>query len=174
MNWTQSVRYSVGIVGLREHLNEMEMLRQELSDDVYLWVNAYKRTENYYQQDELERIEGVDPLFRINAIRHPSLGKECQTGETVISVDGAGDVRRCHFVDEVIGNIFSPDFEQCLKPRTCTNAVCGCHIGYVHLEDLGLGDVFTDGLIERIPYEALWRDIDKRQVALRFAKGFRV
>ena len=31
------------------------------------------------------------------------------------------------------------------------NATCGCHIGYVHLDDLGLYDVFGDGVLERIP-----------------------
>ncbi len=39
----RGVRFSVGVVGLKEHLVEIEALRRELPPDVYLWVNAYKR-----------------------------------------------------------------------------------------------------------------------------------
>ena len=33
----------------------------------------------------------------------------------------------------------------------CPATACDCHIGYVHLEPLGLYDVFTGGVLERIP-----------------------
>ena len=33
-------RFSVGIVGLPEHLDDARHLRKELPDNVYLWVNA--------------------------------------------------------------------------------------------------------------------------------------
>src|SRR5262249_54816859 len=42
------VRFSVGAVGLREHLDEIEALRRELPPHIYLWVNAYKRRADYY------------------------------------------------------------------------------------------------------------------------------
>jgi hypothetical protein len=42
-----------------------------------------------------------------------------------------------------------------LQPRACTNATCGCHIGYVHLDYLELGKVFGSGLLERVPLEFL-------------------
>jgi hypothetical protein len=69
----------------------------------------------------------------------------------VISVDGDGIMRRCHFIKEPIGCLYDADFAKALSPRTCTNATCGCHIGYVHLEELGLDRVYGDGLLERIP-----------------------
>jgi len=66
-------------------------------------------------------------------------------------VDGDGVVRRCHFIKQPIGNIYDPDFAQCLQERPCTNDTCGCHIGYVHLDRLELGKTFGDGILERIP-----------------------
>jgi hypothetical protein len=39
----RGVRFSVGVVGLKEHVAEIEALRAELPPDVYVWVNAYKR-----------------------------------------------------------------------------------------------------------------------------------
>jgi MoaA/NifB/PqqE/SkfB family radical SAM enzyme len=147
----RGVRFSVGVVGLKEHSHEIEGLRSELPADVYLWVNAYKREMDYYTQDMIDDLTRVDPLFPTNNRYHRSLGEKCHAGSKAITVDGDGTVRRCHFVKETLGNIYDPDFEQCLVERTCPNETCGCHIGYVHLEPLNLYRRYGDGVLERIP-----------------------
>lgn len=152
----QGVRFSVGVVGLREHFADIDALRRELPDDVYLWVNAYKDQPDYYRDEEVQWLTAVDPLFPVNNHRHPSLGRQCRTGKSVISVDGDGTVRRCHFIREPLGNLYDAAFERVLTERLCTNATCGCHIGHVHLDELGLYPVFGDGVLERIPARRLW------------------
>lgn len=147
----RGVRFSVGVVGLKEHVAEIAALREELPADVYLWVNAYKREPDYYPPGVVEELTRIDPLFPLNNRRHPSRGRPCRTGHTVISVAGDGTARRCHFVPEPIGNIYDADFESKLTPRPCPNETCGCHIGYVHLEPLGLARRFAGGVLERIP-----------------------
>ncbi len=147
----RGVRFSVGVVGLKEHVAEIEALRAELPADVYLWVNAYKREPNYYTPDMLADLERIDPHFRTNAVRHASLGEPCRAGSSVISVAGDGTARRCHFIDRPLGNIYEPNFETVLVDRPCTNETCGCHIGYVHLDRLQLYDVYGDGVLERVP-----------------------
>lgn len=142
---------SVGVVGLAEHAEEITALREELPAGVYLWINAYKREPDYYPADLIAHYTTIDPLFPFNNTRHPSHGRVCHTGETVFSVDGEGVMRRCHFVREVIGNIYEPHWAQALQPRPCPNATCGCHIGYVHMPELGLQQVFGAGILERIP-----------------------
>jgi MoaA/NifB/PqqE/SkfB family radical SAM enzyme len=144
-------------VGVREHFQEIERLREELSPDVYLWINAYKDQPDYYGEEELLRLAAVDPLFRLNTVRHASRGRPCRAGQTVISVDGEGTIRRCHFIQQPLGNIYEPGFEFALQPRACTNETCGCHIGYVHLNHLELDRVFGDGVLERIPALPIWR-----------------
>ena len=147
----RGVRYSVGVVGLREHFADIAALRSELPAEVYLWVNAYKDVPDYYLQDEASWLANIDPLFPTNNTRHPSRGRPCRTGQKVISVDGDGTIRRCHFVKEPLGNLFEPGIEALLQPRLCPNATCGCHIGYVHLPELGLDETFGDGVLERVP-----------------------
>jgi MoaA/NifB/PqqE/SkfB family radical SAM enzyme len=144
-------RYSVGVVGMKQHVDEIEAIRARLRKDVYLWVNAYKRVGSYYAEGDLNRLATVDPLFPMNNLRHASLGEACDAGETTFSVDGDGNVRRCHFINEIIGNIYAQDWQTCLCPRACTNQTCGCHIGYIHMPRLGMKAVFGDGLLERIP-----------------------
>lgn len=144
------IRYSVGAVGLKEDLGEITALKQELSAKAYLWINAFKRQPGYYTESDIQQLEELDPLFRINATYHPSRDRSCRTGASVISVDGDGDVTRCHFVKERIGNLYTPQFHTALQERPCPNDTCGCHIGYVHLDYLNLQPVFRDGLLERI------------------------
>ena len=145
------VRYSVGVVGLKEHTAEIEALRAALPPHVYLWVNAYKNVGRYYDAADVRRLVAADPLFLLNTRRYASRGKACRTGHSVIAVDGEGTVRRCHFVPAAIGNLYAPDFKRCLVERPCPRPACACHIGYVHMEDLGLDALFGDGILERIP-----------------------
>lgn len=145
------IRYSVGVVGLREHFPVIEELRQAIRPEIYLWVNAYKHEPGYYQLEEVERLRAVDPYFEWNLPHYPSRGKSCTAGETSFTVDGTGNVRRCHFVDENLGNIYEPHFADSLKPRICPAATCGCHIGYIHRPDLQLEKLYGRGLLERIP-----------------------
>lgn len=150
-------RFSVGIVGLKEHFDSAQQLRKGLPTDVYFWVNAYKRVPNYYSVDDFEYLRALDPHFVLNTQRHDSFQKSCRTGASVISVDGEGTIRRCHFIDTPLGNIFDADWERVLGERACGNSTCGCHIGYVHLDELNLYSLFGDGVLERIPagYAAL-------------------
>ncbi len=145
------VSFSVGVVGLLEHKAALEALRARLPPSVYVWVNAARQDSAQYTHDDVRFFESVDPLFRWNLTPHPSRGLACRAGEDVVSVDGDGTVRRCHFIPTVLGNLYTAEFEQVLRPRACTNESCRCHIGYVHLEHLELRRVFGSGLLERVP-----------------------
>lgn len=152
------VRHSAGMVGFRRFADEAEALRRELPQDTYLWINAVKDgKEETYGPEDVERFARIDPLFPVNNTHHPSLGRACRAGQSVISVDGHGTARRCHFIKEDLGNIYEPGFDAVLKPRPCSKDTCGCHIGYVHLEYLELDRVFGSGILERVPVAPLWR-----------------
>ncbi len=147
----RGVRFSVGVVGLKEHFTEIEALRRELPSEVYLWVNAYKRTRDYYTPEMIVDLTRIDPLFPLNNTIHASRGHTCRAGANVIAVDGEGTIYRCHFIKEPIGNIYNPNFTDSLHERPCSNDTCSCHIGYVHLDRLNLYETFGDGVLERIP-----------------------
>jgi MoaA/NifB/PqqE/SkfB family radical SAM enzyme len=143
------VRFSVGVVGLPAHLEAARRLRAHLPEQHYLWVNAAEG--HTYTDAEAARWTDLDPLFPYSRRPHNSAGLPCRTGESVVSVDGDGTVRRCHFVRDTLGNLYDGSFRAALAPRPCPLAVCDCHIGYVHLETLPLYDVFAGGVLERIP-----------------------
>lgn len=143
------VSLSVGVVGLRSELETIEQLRAELPEAIYLWVNAYKREEGYYRPEEIERLSAIDPLFGFNLTPQPSLGRACATGRSVLAVEGDGSVRRCHFVDRELGNLYETPLAELCDEAPCPNESCHCHIGYVHLEHLRLHEVFGAGILER-------------------------
>ncbi|MEO8698573.1 MAG: STM4011 family radical SAM protein [Kofleriaceae bacterium] len=143
------VQFSVGVVGQREYADAARALRAALPAETYLWINAVKALA--YDEAELAGWQAIDPLFRLNAERWPSLGKACGAGERAITVDGDGTMRRCHFIADPIGNLYEPAWRDALVPRACTNVDCHCHIGYVHLDYLELDKVFATGLLERVP-----------------------
>lgn len=145
------VRYSVGMVGLRESLDEARSLRRELPPHVYLWINAYKDVPQYYSEEDIRGWEAIDPHFRTNLTPHASLGRRCRAGADVISVAGDGTIRRCHFAADPIGNLYRDGFTPRQEGAACPQTACGCHIGYVHLEELGLYAIFGDGVLERVP-----------------------
>ncbi|WP_407109802.1 STM4011 family radical SAM protein [Streptomyces sp. DSM 116494] len=146
------IRFSVGIVGLPQHLEAARRLRADLPEEVYLWVNAAEG--HTYDDAEADVWTALDPLFPYSRRPHASAGLPCRTGESVISVDGEGTVRRCHFVRAELGNLYDGSYRQALRPRPCPLTTCDCHIGYVHLETLPLYDVFAGGVLERIPAPA--------------------
>ncbi len=145
----RKISHSVGMVGLREDFDKIQVMREQIPPATYMWINAFKSQPKYYAFDDIERLTEIDPLFPINNTYHASLGEQCATGLSVISVDGAGDIRRCHFVQESFGNLYQDDLAALLKPRNCPNRTCGCHIGYVHMPKLGLRQTFGAGLLER-------------------------
>jgi hypothetical protein len=159
---SRGIGFSVGVVGLREAFAEIRILRDRLPPDVYLWINAYKDQADYYSPEEIAFLKAIDPLFPLNNTRHASFGRRCFTGQSVISVDGEGNVRRCHFIPQVLGNLYESNWTECLQERRCTNQTCGCHVGYIHMPDLQQYPLYGAGLLERVPHEAVWMTATSR------------
>lgn len=148
----RGVRHSVGVVGLPDHLDDARALRDELPEGVYLWVNAAEG--HTYTDAEAAAWGELDPLFAYSRTPHPSAGRPCSAGRDAVTVDGDGTVRRCHFLPDetgTLGNLYDDSYRPELRARTCPRDVCDCHIGYLHLDHLGLRDVFAGGWAERIP-----------------------
>ncbi|MDG6102799.1 STM4011 family radical SAM protein [Dactylosporangium aurantiacum] len=147
------IRHSVGVVGLPAHHADAVALRSALPSDVYVWINAADG--HTYTPQEEAAWTAIDPWFGYSVRPHPSLGRSCRTGDEVISVLGDGTVRRCHFVQEPLGNLYDGSWRPTAAP--CPKRECDCHIGYVHLRTLPLYEVFAGGVLERVPHELpLW------------------
>ncbi|MBH5319324.1 STM4011 family radical SAM protein [Paenibacillus sp. GSMTC-2017] len=148
--YEQGISFSVGSVGLISAFQPLLSLRKALPKDVYMWVNAYKDRPNYYVEEDIVFLQNIDPHFQINALDYISKGKSCDAGYDVFYVLGDGRVKRCYKDRQVIGNLYRDGLEGLSKRRTCRMNCCDCYIGYIHMPELQLEQVYGDKMIERI------------------------
>lgn len=153
--YENNVPFSVGSVGIRSAFPAIASLRAALPESVYLWVNAYKDKPDYYTAEDLSILSKIDPHFAVNAMDYESLGQTCNAGNEVFYVQGAGLVKRCYKDRGVIGNLYRDGLEGLSAVRACRMKVCDCYIGYIHMPELKLHNIYGSGLLERIPYGAM-------------------
>ncbi|MBJ6362709.1 STM4011 family radical SAM protein [Paenibacillus sp. GCM10012307] len=149
--YNRGLRFSVGSVGVRSAFEPIDSLRRALPEDVYLWINAFKDNGNRYTVEEIDLLASIDPYFRWNIPDYESLGKSCQTGSQVFYVQGSGQVKRCYQDRKVIGNLYRDGLEGLSQERACGMGKCGCYIGYIHMPELQLDNLYGEGLLERNP-----------------------
>lgn len=146
----RGVFVSAGAVAIPEHRGDLEQLRRCLPNQVRLWLNAQQPRPRPYEVDEKEFFSRIDSDFELTLRRWRSQGKSCLAGETVFTVDGDGDMRRCHFVSDVIGNIHSPAWMDALSPRACTRRYCDCYLGIAQLTGINKSDSETRSPFHRL------------------------
>lgn len=149
--WQRGVPFSVGIVGTHANLSHMEELRARLDPDIYLWVNAYQREANYYTPEQLAAIRAVDPWFDLNNQNYPSRGRPCSAGQRAVYLDDEGDLCRCFFVGDVLGNLFRDGWRHLDEARACPRDSCHCYVGHMHIVELGFRSIYGHDLAVRIP-----------------------
>ncbi len=147
----RGVPFSVGIVGTHEALPHLRRLRDRLDKAIYVWVNAYKREPGYYSEEQLADVRAVDPYFDLNNQHFPSLGQPCTAGQRATYLDDEGDLRRCFFVGEVLGNLFRDGWRRLDAPKTCPRQTCHCYVGHMHVVELDFRSVYGKHLAARIP-----------------------
>lgn len=145
-----NIDFSIGVVGVKDHFEAIENLKKAIPER-YIWVNAYKREKNYYTASEKKWLTEKDHLFPINNKVYDTLGKKCKAGYSSFSINGNGDVFRCHFIKNKIGNIYEDDLNNIKKEENCTNTACGCYIGYINFNELKLEEIYAENLMVRIP-----------------------
>lgn len=148
------VAYSVGMVGFARFKQAMARMRERLPPSTYLWINAVKAELDQLSAADRSFFGQIDPFYEWNTQAYASRGRACAGGSRVVSVDGEGTLRTCHFQPQPLGNLYAERWWEALRPRRCESDTCRCHIGYVHLDYLQLDRVFGSGILERIPYAA--------------------
>jgi hypothetical protein len=126
---TLGVQLSVGMVAVPGALDRVQAMRERLPPEVYLWLNSQQPRRTPFSAEEVAGFREIDPHFGLTLRPQRSRGLPCRTGENAFTVDGKGDIRRCHFVDDVIGSIHTSDWRSALRPRACPKATCTCFLG---------------------------------------------
>ncbi|WP_338845626.1 STM4011 family radical SAM protein [Massilia sp. W12] len=144
------VAHAVGMVALRENIEQIEAMRAALPQHIYLWLNAYdRRGPAYYSAAMLARLQAIDPWFDYSHKPRPALGAACRAGSESLMLDGAGNLQRCHFIETGLGNLYQDDLQALLQESPCTRRRCDCYIGYAQRRDLPFVEDFGPGALMR-------------------------
>ena len=147
----QGATISVGTVISAETAERALELHAAISDRAAVWLNPQAPLRRRFTGEQVERLTAIDPHFPHGLVRHRSRGRLCDAGQRSFTVDGRGRMRRCHFVDEVIGDFYANDWAQSLQTRPCPRPGCDCFVGFSQLRDLPIAEAMGDGLLERNP-----------------------
>lgn len=140
--------FSVGMVGFCSVFFVIQFMRDELLDDIYMWINVFKDKFNYYELEEVVYLWLIDLLFEGNLWDYESYGKGCVVGLEVFYVQGLGYVKRCYKDCWIIGYLYCDGLEKLFVDWFCRMKKCGCYIGYVYMMDFLFREIYGCGLFE--------------------------
>lgn len=147
----RGISISVGMVAIPGEMAPIFDLRRALPDNVYLWLNPQQPRTRPFRQDEIATLREIDPDFEFGLKRRRSMGQACRSGRHSITIDGHGRMRRCHFIDTVIGNFYEDNWEASLRRRPCSRQFCDCYLGYTQLDSYRPNLNFDEDLLARVP-----------------------
>lgn len=128
------MRISVGAVAIPIELKCIAAAFATLPAEVPRWLNAQIPGPRYIG-DLLAQCQAIDPHFLVVPVA--SRGRPCRTGRDLLTVDGEGDLRRCHQVDTVVGNCYRDEIQDLLFDAACPRTACSCPVGLLRRRDSG-------------------------------------
>ena len=172
----KGITLCAGAVGVPEHIGLIQKLREELPEDIYLWINKMDGLRRPYTEEEKKAFQKIDPYFSRELV--PVLADESKCTERLF-VEGDGRLRICN-ISKVLGvesEMFCQTFFSSLKAasptggrgaisveskQVCGRRVCSCYLAYGGRGDFMNRILFGPYPLFRIPRrpKAVFFDIE--------------
>ncbi len=152
-----------GAVGNPSAKSLLSKLRDELSPDIYLFINAMQGLKTPLSEEDIEFFTQLDNLFEYDRKNAPAQWDACEGGRSSCFVDWKGDIYACPRSHVKIGNFYQSEKLDISLP--CKRKVCDCYIAFSNLSHHPLHRIMGNGTFWRIPDKPLIRsaffDIDR-------------
>ena len=151
------VTVCAGAVGVPEHEGLLHQLREELPEEIYLWINKMDGLKRPYTQKERESFADIDPYFFRELTEHAADVSQCQER---IFLDGSGRLGFCNISSTIHAGLdtyaLQSGFASCKRKR------CSCYLAYGGRENLLNQLLFGPYPLFRIPRrpKAVFLDIE--------------
>ncbi len=143
-----------GSVGVPAHLEVLRLLKAELPENVYLWVNQMDGLKRPYTEAEKKAFLEIDPYF----IREltPVTADVNRCGGRLM-IEGDGKMHTCN-----ISPILKGGWEKQFPAPECKRKLCSCYLAYGGRRDEMNRILFGEYPLFRIPRrpKAVFLDID--------------
>ena len=135
---TKGVRMSVGAVGDPDAVCQLQLLREELPEQIYLWINRMDGLTRPYTAEEIRTFSQIDPYFYRELEEHPADVSQCL--ERVFA-EADGKLRRCSISSVVKKK----------EDGSCARKRGSCYLAYGGRENLVNQMLFGPWPLFRIP-----------------------
>lgn len=144
-----------GVVGVPENLEIIRRLKQELPEDIYLWVNKMDGLGRPYTEEEIQAFRETDPFFGRELISVEADIGQCRNR---IFVEADGKIRRCNISRTLEGSWYDgsplPEGRALSEKVFCGRKRCSCYLAYGGREDVMNRILFGPYPLFRIPRKA--------------------
>lgn len=150
-----------GAVAHPDNRTLLQTLRDMLSPDIYLFINAMQGLKRKYAEEEKHFFSRLDNLFAYDLANAPADRDECLGRTTSAYVDWKGDLRACPRSKAVLGNLYT---RTALDDTPCRRTCCDCYIAFSNLSSHPVRRMLGKGTLWRVPEKpvvsAIFFDID--------------
>lgn len=153
------IQVCAGAVGNPLAKNMLGDLRNALSPDIYLFINAMQGLKSPLSNEDIRFFTQLDNLFEYDLRNAPAQCEKCSGGRSACFIDWKGDIFACPRSKVKIGNLYqNQKTGQNQKLDTslpCQRKVCDCYIAFSNLSNHSLHDILGEGTFWRIPDKPL-------------------
>lgn len=138
-----------GAVGNPSAKTILGELRNRLSPDIYLFINAMQGLKTPLSREDIQFFSQLDNLFEYDLRNAPAQWNACSGGRSSCFVDGKGDIYACPRSQVKIGNLYQS--RELALSLPCRRKVCDCYIAFSNLCNHPLRKIMGEGVLWRIP-----------------------
>lgn len=124
-------------------------LRNKLSPDIYLFINAMQGLKTPLSREDIQFFNQLDNLFEYDLRNAPAQWDTCSGGRSSCFIDWKGDIYACPRSQVKIGNFYQS--KELTLSLPCRRKVCDCYIAFSNLRNHPLQKIMGEGALWRIP-----------------------
>lgn len=150
---------SAGIVATTENQKEIQNLRSALNPDVYLWLNAMDRQKHRFDENRIEELLRIDPMF---SYEFAAYRDERSKNDADFAI--CCSYENCYVEKNKASNRCFFKSKQAIASDCHNHRLCDCYLGYSNFKPYKMVNFFGEGLPFRVPkkrkVQAIFIDID--------------
>ena len=137
------IQVCAGAVGNPLAKNILADLRNTLSPDIYLFINAMQGLKSPLSNEDIRFFTQLDNLFEYDLRNAPAQWENCSGGRSACFIDWKGDIFACPRSKVKIGNLYRS--QKLDTSLSCQRKVCDCYIAFSNLTNHPLHSIMGKG-----------------------------
>lgn len=150
------IAYCVGVVGDPDEYSSIQTLREELPEEIYVWINRMEGRKKRYTETEIQEFQKIDPYFFLELQHFRADSNLCRHS---VFQEAKGDRYFC--------NLHAAQAGRSSDNHSCKRKECNCYLAYCNRMDIKELLFFQPYPAFRIPVypKGIFLDVDGTLIA---------